>query len=104
MFTDEQIEIINTLARRVARGSYQRAILSGRQRVSGADLRGRASNWGMRYARSRSAVIGRFARALRWEFDGRYAVGIETIERRNELVIRDECDLSRWVRLASIVD
>lgn len=44
-----------------ARGDYQRALLEGRARWSGADLRGRAAKWGARYAGSRQALRARVA-------------------------------------------
>jgi hypothetical protein len=47
-----------------ARGSYQRGLLSGDQRWSGADLRGRASKWSTRYACSRGSLEARIRGAL----------------------------------------
>ena len=44
-----------------ARGSYQRGLLSGSQRWSGADLRGNAARYGARYHRSRQALLRRLA-------------------------------------------
>lgn len=44
-----------------ARGCYQQALLEGRARRSGADLRGRASRYGARYAYSRRALRARVA-------------------------------------------
>jgi len=43
----------------LARGTYQRDILLGRARVSGADLQGKAARWGARYYESRWTVLGR---------------------------------------------
>lgn len=45
--------------RRVARGTYQRALLSGDARWSGADLQGKARRYGGRYKASRDAVLAR---------------------------------------------
>lgn len=42
-----------------ARGSYQRGLLSGAQRWSGADLNGRAARYSSRYHRSRLALLRR---------------------------------------------
>ena len=44
-----------------ARGCYQRALLAGRARWSGADLKGRASKWGAHYAGSRKSLRGRIS-------------------------------------------
>lgn len=46
-------------ALKLARGSYQRAILTGWARLSGADLRGKARKWSGGYARSRDAIVAR---------------------------------------------
>lgn len=43
----------------LARGSYQRDLLRGRQRWSGSDLRGRAARYGAHYARSRRSLLRR---------------------------------------------
>jgi len=68
-YESDEIRIQKTLTR-AARGDYQRRVLAGYQRPSGADLRGKAKSCAMRYAHSRCAVIGRANRMLRWEFDG----------------------------------
>jgi hypothetical protein len=47
----------------LARGCYQRAILTGDARVSGSDLRGRAREFGARYSRSRANLMGRLTAA-----------------------------------------
>lgn len=44
-----------------ARGSYQRGLLSGSQRWSGADLKGNAARYSGRYHRSRRALLQRLA-------------------------------------------
>jgi hypothetical protein len=46
-----------------ARGSYQRALLLGRESLSGSTLRGRASEYGARYASSRRALLDRMTAA-----------------------------------------
>lgn len=48
--------ISDVLASGVRLGDYQRDLLMGRARWSGADLRGRARQWGGRYRRSRDAA------------------------------------------------
>lgn len=53
-----------------ARGSYQRALLNGKARWSGSDLKGLARRYGGRYAASRAALIARLRSAgLRVHFD-----------------------------------
>lgn len=48
----------------LARGSYQRAIATGRARWSGADLRGKAARrWGAHYKHSRRTLLHRALRA-----------------------------------------
>lgn len=76
MYAINDIRRIQITAARVARGSYQRSILAGEARVSGSDLKGAAREWSIHYHNSRAAVISRFARAIDWEFDGRYRVDI----------------------------
>ena len=43
----------------LAKGSYQRGILSGYYCMSGADLLGKARKYGAKYSRSRGALLGR---------------------------------------------
>lgn len=50
-------------AKGLARGSYQRAILEGRARLSGGDLKGRAKDYAPRYARSRDSLLTRMTEA-----------------------------------------
>jgi len=53
-----------------ARGCYQRALLDGLARWSGADLQGRAKKYGGRYAASRDSLLARLRGAgLRVRFD-----------------------------------
>lgn len=47
-----------------ARGQYQRWLLDGREKWSGASLRGRAREYGARYAESRSNLLSRIHEAL----------------------------------------
>lgn len=47
-------------ARKCACGSYQESLIEGEARWSGADLRGKASRYGGRYAASREALLRRF--------------------------------------------
>lgn len=47
----------------LARGHYQRNILLGRQRLSGADLEGKALRFSGIYKRSREALLARLTRA-----------------------------------------
>lgn len=44
---------------KLARGEYQRGLLSGYYALSGADLKGKAKKYGGHYARSRGAVLAR---------------------------------------------
>lgn len=46
-------------ALRLARGCYQRAILTGSEAISGATLRGRAKQYAGRYADSARAILRR---------------------------------------------
>lgn len=52
-----------TRALGLCRGVYQRALLAGAEAWSGATLRGRASQYGIRYARSRSNLVRYLRRA-----------------------------------------
>ena len=47
----------------LALGCYQRDILTGAARLSGADLRGRAKRYASRYSRSRCAILNRLTAA-----------------------------------------
>jgi hypothetical protein len=47
----------------LCRGSYQRGIVSGRQRISGSDLKGSARHWGAAYHASRRAILARLTAA-----------------------------------------
>ena len=47
----------------LARGCYQRALLSGSEALSGATLRGRAKSYGARYAESRRNLLSRCRQA-----------------------------------------
>lgn len=60
-----------TIALSHARGSYQRDVVTGAARWSGADLRGKASRYSGRYAESRRNLLGRL------EADERLAVRID---------------------------
>ena len=70
----------------VCRGSYQRALVRGHQRLSGADLRGRANHWSAGYARSRRALIKRLwdaditVREIRLKKGGRRILVIGDVE------------------------
>ena len=46
-----------------ARGSYQRALLQGRESLSGSTLRGKASRYGNKYAESRDNLLRRMTDA-----------------------------------------
>ena len=48
---------------RLARGDYQRALLSGRARWSGSDLQGSAAQYAGRYRRSRDNLLARLLAA-----------------------------------------
>lgn len=43
----------------LCRGSYQRALVEGRENLSGSTLRGRAASYGGRYAVSRRNLLAR---------------------------------------------
>lgn len=49
--------------RPLARGSYQAGLLNDRCRWSGADLKGKASRYGARYAESRAGLLARLRKA-----------------------------------------
>lgn len=47
-----------------ARGCYQRDVLAGEARLSGADLRGKARRWSCRYKDSRESAVRRGGAAV----------------------------------------
>lgn len=47
----------------LARGCYQRAILGGREAISGSTLRGKAKRYGAHYARSVRGLLARLSKA-----------------------------------------
>ena len=51
------------IALHCARGDYQRSLILGRARWSGADLRGKASQYGAQYKRSRTTLRSRLRAA-----------------------------------------
>jgi len=55
--------VVNTFdferAMKLARGSYQKDILFGRESMSGSTLRGRASKWSNKYRTSRFSLLNR---------------------------------------------
>lgn len=66
----------------LARGRYQRRLLSGRAEWSGSDLRGRARHWSSGYWRSRVGLCQRIEAAG-------YLVDVRLVERRVTVVIHD---------------
>jgi len=50
-------------ALKLARGSYQRDLLRGRENLSGSTLKGKASRSGAHYKRSRDALLDRMTKA-----------------------------------------
>ena len=62
-FTRTYIQILDDdariIAHQIARGVYQRALLSGEASWSGACLRGKARRYGDRYAQSRGSLLER---------------------------------------------
>ena len=46
-------------ALKLAKSDYQIGILTGRQCLSGADLKGKAKRFGLHYAKSRGAILSR---------------------------------------------
>ena len=57
--------LVNVVAEEVfvaAKGSYQRGLLNGYYRWSGADLAGRARKWSAKYAKSRRTLIDRLSK------------------------------------------
>lgn len=77
-------ETVTTAMLAAARGTYQRALLTGQETWSGSSLRGKAGRYSGRYARSRWSLVERIKASL---------VGSGwTVE--SKLVLRD----SRWRR------
>jgi len=74
---DEEKELL-----KCAKGSYQKALVAGRQRWSGADLRGSARKFSAKYARSRVALL----RRIDERFDVTYR--ILPFDRRAHVVCR----------------
>jgi len=58
----QRAAIAAVLASVAGTGSYGRALAAGEARWSGADLRGKAREWGARYAQRRAAIMGELAR------------------------------------------
>lgn len=54
IFADADARLI---AGQVARGDYQRSLLAGSSRWSGADLEGAAARWSARYRQSRQSLL-----------------------------------------------
>lgn len=50
-------------ALRLAKGCYQRALIMGREALSGATLSGKAASYGAHYARSRRNLMARLRAA-----------------------------------------
>lgn len=52
---------------KLARGRYQRNLIRGCENLSGSTLRGRAKDWGLRYAQSRENLLKRLTEnGVRW--------------------------------------
>lgn len=62
-YTIYATETARETAAALARGRYQRALLDGDARWSGADLRGRARDYSARYAASRDSLVARMRAA-----------------------------------------
>lgn len=58
-YTTYANDAVRTAALAFARGCYQRDLLRGWARWSGADLRGKANKYGAHYARSREGLVSR---------------------------------------------
>jgi len=56
--------MIEQVLSQAARGCYQRSLVEGRARWSGADLRGKALDWACKYEKSRSNLVRRINRML----------------------------------------
>ena len=67
-FSDDEAERI---AFEHARGVYQRSLLRGAEAWSGATLRGKASQYGAHYARSRNGLLARLQSDLRLHVEER---------------------------------
>lgn len=59
MYADIRDESVLASALALCRGSYQRDILTGREALSGATLRGLAAKYSMRYRDSAAAILRR---------------------------------------------
>lgn len=75
--TPAQIEAV----KKCAKGKYQRALLDGRQRWSGADLQGKAKHWSMVYSTRRANLLERIRKAG-------FTVEFRTVNRIKTAVIR----------------
>ena len=67
-FSDDEAERV---AFEHARGAYQRSLLRGAEAWSGATLRGKASQYGTHYARSRNGLLARLQGDLRLHVEER---------------------------------
>ena len=73
------------IADQLARGSYQRDLVAGNARWSGADLRGKAARYAGHYASSRHSLVRRLRAAG-------LSVECTMIARRHVLVVADPRD------------
>lgn len=69
-----------TAALKLARGDYQRGIITGEYAWSGADLRGTAKSYAGRYRKSREALLERILEAG-------IPARIETVNRHGKLAL-----------------
>jgi len=53
------------LAKRIRLGAYQTEVILGNRRLSGADLKGEAQRWSVRYAAARNSALDKVWSALR---------------------------------------
>lgn len=60
---EAEVEAEQEKALALCRGTYQRGIVLGRYRLSGADLKGKAKEYGIHYAKSRHNLLARLQRA-----------------------------------------
>jgi len=84
-------QIVDTIEAQ-ARGTYQRDLLDGGESWSGASLKGRASDYGAVYARSRGNLLTRINNALpkAWEA-GTHLIPIPRHDEHGEPVGRRLC-------------
>ena len=75
------------IADQLARGSYQRDLVAGNARWSGADLRGKAARYAGHYASSRHSLVRRLRAAG-------LSVECTTVARRHVMVVADPRDAS----------